>query len=84
MHPDVQALLALQVEDLAIREIEARRAALEPRLREMETTRRVRGRGAHRAREAVEAEEKSAARSANADRPAQAAARAQRGAARLR
>jgi uncharacterized protein len=59
VHPDVQALLALQVEDLAIREIEARRAALEPRLREMETTRRAAGEAAQRAREAVETEEKA-------------------------
>lgn len=59
MHPDVQALLALQVEDLAIREIEARRAALEPRLREMETIRRSTAEAAQRAREAVETEEKA-------------------------
>ena len=58
MHPDVEALLALQVEDLAIREIEARRAAFEPRLREMETARREAGEAAIRARDAVQNEEK--------------------------
>lgn len=59
MHPDVQALLALQVEDLAIREIEARRAALEPRLREMEAGRRMAADAASKARDAVQAEEKT-------------------------
>ncbi len=59
MHPDVQALLALQVEDLAIREIESRRAALEPKLRELETTRRATVEAATRAREVVQVEEKS-------------------------
>lgn len=59
MHPDVQALLALQVEDLAIREIETRRAALEPRLREMEVARRAASEAAVKARDAVHVEEKA-------------------------
>ncbi len=59
MHPDVQALLALQSEDLAIREIEARRAGLEPRLREMERARRAAGEALARAHELVAAEEKA-------------------------
>jgi predicted nucleic acid-binding Zn-ribbon protein len=59
VHHDVEALLALQTEDLAIREIEARRAALEPRLREMETAHRVATDAAARARDAVAAEEKA-------------------------
>jgi len=58
VHPDVQALLALQVEDLAIREIEARRASLEPKLRELEAARRATAEAAARAREAVQVEEK--------------------------
>jgi len=58
VHPDVEALLALQVEDLAIRDIEERRAALEPRLREMETARQAAAQIAARARDAVAAEEK--------------------------
>ncbi len=36
MHSDVESLLALQIEDQAIGEMEARLAALEPRLREMD------------------------------------------------
>ena len=59
MHPDVEALLALQVEDEAIREIESRRAAFEPRLREMENEQRALAQAAARAREAVTAEEKT-------------------------
>jgi uncharacterized protein len=58
VHPDVETLLALQIEDLAIRDIEARRAALEPRLREMGVARRAAAETATRAREAVQTEEK--------------------------
>lgn len=59
MHPDVEALLALQVVDLAIREIEKRRSVLEPRLKEMERAKRFAGEALARAREAVTVEEKS-------------------------
>jgi uncharacterized protein len=58
VHPDVESLLALQIEDLAIREIESRRAALEPRLREMDVARRAAAEIATRARDAVLTEEK--------------------------
>jgi predicted nucleic acid-binding Zn-ribbon protein len=58
-HPDVEALLGLQVEDQAIREMEARRAALEPRLKEMDATRRAAADSLARAREAINAEEKA-------------------------
>jgi predicted nucleic acid-binding Zn-ribbon protein len=58
VHPDVEALLALQFEDLAIREIEAQRAAFEPRLREMDSARREANDAASRARDAVQNEEK--------------------------
>jgi predicted nucleic acid-binding Zn-ribbon protein len=59
VHHDVEALLALQTEDQAIREIEARRAALEPRVREMEVAHRAATDAATRARDAVAAEEKA-------------------------
>jgi predicted nucleic acid-binding Zn-ribbon protein len=51
--------LALQVEDEAIREIQKRRAALEPRLQEMEVERRALAQAVARAREGVAAEEKT-------------------------
>jgi len=59
VHPDVEALLGLQVEDLAIREMEARRAALEPRLKEMDASRRTAADALARAREAIAGEERS-------------------------
>lgn len=59
MHPDVELLLALQTEDQAIREMESRLAALEPRIREMEKTRLAAVEALARARGAVEGEEKS-------------------------
>ena len=59
MHPDVESLLALQTQDQAIREIEARLAALEPRLREMEQTHKAAAEAVARARGATEAEEKA-------------------------
>jgi predicted nucleic acid-binding Zn-ribbon protein len=59
VHPDVEALLALQIEDEAIREIESRRAAFDPRLREMDGEQRSLNQAAARAREAVQAEEKT-------------------------
>lgn len=59
MHPDVESLLMLQSEDQAIREMEARLAALEPRLREMEQARAAAADALTRSRAAVEAEEKS-------------------------
>jgi predicted nucleic acid-binding Zn-ribbon protein len=59
VHPEVEALLGLQVEDLAIRELEERRAALEPRLKEMDASRRASADALARAREAIAGEEKS-------------------------
>ncbi len=59
VHPEVEALLGLQIEDLAIRELEERRAALEPRLKEMDASRRTAADALARARDAIAAEEKS-------------------------
>lgn len=59
MHPDVESLLVLQTEDQAIGEMEARLAALEPRLREMEHVHASAVDALSRAQAAVEAEEKS-------------------------
>ena len=57
MHSDVESLLALQIEDQAIGEMEARLAALEPRLREMDVAHTAAVEALDRARRAVEAEE---------------------------
>ena len=57
MHSDVESLLALQTEDQAISEMEARLAALEPRLREMDLAHAAAVEALDRARHAVEAEE---------------------------
>jgi uncharacterized protein len=57
VHSDVESLLALQVEDQAIGEMEARLAALEPRLREMDVAHAAALEALERARRAVEAEE---------------------------
>ena len=57
MHSDVESLLALQTEDQAISEMEARLAALEPRLREMDVAHAAAVDALERARRAVEAEE---------------------------
>jgi uncharacterized protein len=59
VHPDVEALLGLQIEDLAIREMEERLALLKPRLKEMETSRQAAADALARARDAVTAEEKN-------------------------
>jgi uncharacterized protein len=57
VHSDVESLLALQTEDQAISEMEARLAALEPRLREMDLAHTAAVDALDRARRAVEAEE---------------------------
>jgi hypothetical protein len=57
VHSDVESLLTLQTEDQAIREMEARLAALEPRLREMDVAHAAAVEALDRARRAVEAEE---------------------------
>jgi predicted nucleic acid-binding Zn-ribbon protein len=57
VHSDVESLLALQTEDQAIGEMEARLAALEPRLREMDVAHAAAVEALDRARRAVEAEE---------------------------
>jgi predicted nucleic acid-binding Zn-ribbon protein len=58
VHPDVEALLGLQIEDLAIREMEGRLAALEPRLKEMEASHQASADALARAKDAITAEEK--------------------------
>jgi uncharacterized protein len=57
MHPDVSALLAVQHEDLGIYALEARLAALAPRLDALEKERGKVAGALERARKAVEAEE---------------------------
>ncbi len=57
MHSDVESLLALQTEDQAIGEMEARLAALEPRLREMDVAHGAAVETLDRARRAVAAED---------------------------
>ena len=57
MHPDVSALLAVQHDDLAIYALEARLAALAPRLAALEKERGGVAGALERARKAVEAEE---------------------------
>jgi uncharacterized protein len=57
VHSDVESLLALQIEDQAIGEMEARLAALQPRLREMDVAHAAAVETLDRARKAVEAEE---------------------------
>ena len=57
MHPDVQSLLAVQVDDLHVYELEDRLASLAPRLAALERERgKVQGQ-LDRARAGVEAEE---------------------------
>ncbi len=58
MHPDVEALLALQEEDQAIRELEQRLAAFEPRLAALDEARRSAAEGVVRAQTSVESEER--------------------------
>ena len=84
MHPDVESLLALQTEDQAIGEMEARLAALEPRLAGNGARARVGGRGPEPRPARGRGRGESAARAAEPHRTAQAAARAQHRAARLR
>ena len=57
MHPDVSALLAVQHEDIGIYALEARLAALAPRLATLEKERGKVASALERARKAVEAEE---------------------------
>jgi predicted nucleic acid-binding Zn-ribbon protein len=58
VHPDVEALLALQADDQAIRQLEERRSALAPRERALDEARRAADEALARARVAVEEEEK--------------------------
>ena len=57
MHPDVQSLLAVQHDDLEIYSLEARLAALAPRLAALESERARAAQELERARKAVEADE---------------------------
>lgn len=57
MHPDVQSLLAVQHDDLGIYALEARLAALAPRLAALESERARAAQELERARKAVEADE---------------------------
>ena len=57
MHPDVQSLLAVQQDDLEIYALEARLAALAPRLSALENERSRAAQELERARKAVEADE---------------------------
>src|SRR5215212_3373665 len=58
LQADVEALLALQEDDLGIRELEQRRAALDPRLNDLERQRETAATALTRAESAIEAEEK--------------------------
>jgi predicted nucleic acid-binding Zn-ribbon protein len=58
VHPDVEALLALQADDQAIRQLEERHTALAPRERALDATRRAADEALQRARAAVEEEER--------------------------
>ncbi|HWZ58304.1 MAG TPA: hypothetical protein VNW46_04945 [Gemmatimonadaceae bacterium] len=58
MHPDVEALLALQADDQAIRRLEERHTALAPRERALDAARRAADEALERARAAVEDEER--------------------------
>ncbi|MBA3672701.1 MAG: hypothetical protein H0W68_11870 [Gemmatimonadaceae bacterium] len=57
MHPDVQQLLAVQVDDLQLYVLEDRLASLAPRLTALEREREAAARGLERAKTAVEQEE---------------------------
>jgi hypothetical protein len=56
VHPELESLLALQKDDAEIRELERRRAALEPRRLDLERRRQVAADALDRARHASEAE----------------------------
>jgi uncharacterized protein len=58
VHPDVEALLALQADDQAIRQLEERRSALAPREKALDDARRAADDALARARAAVEEEER--------------------------
>jgi uncharacterized protein len=58
VHPDVVALLALQQDDAEIEQLEGRRAALEPRLLDMDRQRQLAADALSRAHAALEAEER--------------------------
>jgi uncharacterized protein len=58
VHPDVQALLELQADDVAIRDLEERLAALAPRAKALDDARRKAADALARSRVAVEEEEK--------------------------
>ncbi|HET7457015.1 MAG TPA: hypothetical protein VFJ74_05110 [Gemmatimonadaceae bacterium] len=56
VHPELESLLALQKDDAEIRELERKRAALEPRRLDLERRRQVAADALDRARHAAEAE----------------------------
>jgi uncharacterized protein len=58
VHPEIQTLLALQDEDIAIHEIESGVLALQPRLNDLDRERQVAADAVRRARALVESEEK--------------------------
>jgi uncharacterized protein len=58
VQPDVEALLALQEDDQAIRALETRRAALDPKLTDLERQRQVAADALARAESALEGEER--------------------------
>lgn len=59
MHPDIVALVDLQVEDAEIYELEARLASLEPRMQDLERQRQNAADALAKARSATEVEERS-------------------------
>lgn len=58
MHPDLEALLALQAEDAEIHAMEERLRATEPRLRQLDRAKEAAAAAAERARAAIESEER--------------------------
>lgn len=56
MHPDVEALVALQADDTIVQELEERLASLEPRLQALERQQAVAREALDRARQALEVE----------------------------
>ena len=58
MHPDLEALLALQSEDAGIHDLEQRLKATEPRLQQLDKAKEAAAAAVTRARQSLEAEEK--------------------------
>lgn len=58
MHPDLEALLALQSEDAGIHDLEQRLKGTEPRLQQLDRAREAAATAVTRARQSLEAEEK--------------------------